>query len=161
LQQFEEHAQGEELQQHLLCTSCCALCCNAAYGSKRRRSNKRKQLRRDKRPADHFDAPGHEEQVLISRVAAYPQAMNFTLKGRTREQGHLHNAVVPATKCHNFSLCIQLFSVQPHPVLQAVLDGQRHRMPLLMQRSERKVVKKLHEISTSRNVAGARPEHAV
>jgi hypothetical protein len=66
---------------------------------------------------NHFDAPGYEHQVFIARVAAAAQRRQLTLQRRMWQQADLDDAVVEA-----------------HPVFQRILDGQGHRMPLLMQR---------------------------
>jgi hypothetical protein len=49
----------------------------------------------------HFDAPGNEQQVIITGVAAKPKLRKLALERRIWKQGDFHDAVV-----------------QPHPVFE-------------------------------------------
>jgi hypothetical protein len=71
---------------------------------------------KENKMTDHFDAPGDQQKIIVSRVAAQPQLRKLALKRRIGQQTDFHDAVV-----------------EPHPVFERILDSQGHRVPLLMQ----------------------------
>ena len=87
------------------------ICCSAPAVSGSTQDNFMQPNRRNclepEVAADHFVAAGHEQQEVISEVAAEPKLRKFALQRRIGKQGDLDDAVV-----------------EPHPILERILHSQ-------------------------------------